>query len=228
MTRLAIRSYDCVISVSNRMAGELRRVTGVPNVVTIPSPIDVTRFVPRDKREARAELGFAGDRRKWILFNALNLKDPIKRFPLAKAAFEMANSRRGDLELRVAHDLPHAILPLYAAACDLILCTSETEGWPNSVKEALACNVPFVSTDVSDLGEIARQEPTCRVCAPDAGALAGGICDALETAGRAELRKYVAPMSLEATSDRLVGIYQSLVAGRRPASRSASAHVSVG
>ena len=50
----------------------------------------------------------------------------------------------------------------------------------------------------------------------------------VETAGGAELRKYVAPMSLEATSDRLVGIYQSLVAGRRPAARSASAHVIVG
>ena len=172
-------------------------------------------------------MGFAGDRRKWILFNALNLKNPIKRFPLAKAAFEMANARRGDLEMRVAHDLPHAMLPLYAAACDVILCTSETEGWPNSVKEALACNVPFVSTDVSDLREIARQEPTCRVCAPDAAALAGGICAALETAGSSELRKYVAPMSLEATSNRLVGIYESLVARRRP-SRSASAHVSVG
>ena len=99
MTRLAIRRYDCVISVSNRMAGELRRVTGVPNVVTIPSPIDVTRFVPRDKREARAELGFAGDQRKWILFNALNLNDPIKRFPLAKAAFEMANAKQYRLGL---------------------------------------------------------------------------------------------------------------------------------
>src|SRR2546425_970865 len=74
MTRLAIRRYDCVISVSNRMARELRRVTGVPNVVTLPSPVDMTRFIPRDKHAARAELGFAGNRRKWILFNALNLR----------------------------------------------------------------------------------------------------------------------------------------------------------
>ncbi len=64
MTRLAIRRYDCVLSVSDRMATELRRVARMPNVMTLPSPIDITRFVPRDKHEARAALGFSDHRRR--------------------------------------------------------------------------------------------------------------------------------------------------------------------
>ncbi|MEO8683026.1 MAG: glycosyltransferase, partial [Vicinamibacterales bacterium] len=88
MTRWSIGRYDCVLSVSNRMTAELRRFAS--RVETLPSPIDLTRFVPRDKAEARALLGHPGNSKKWVLFNALRLDDPIKRFPLAKAAFDLA------------------------------------------------------------------------------------------------------------------------------------------
>jgi glycosyltransferase involved in cell wall biosynthesis len=214
MTRLALGRYDCLLSVSNRMARELRRASPGARVETFPSPIDLARFVPRDRAEARAELGFPGNTETWILFNALKLDDPIKRYPLAQAAVELASARRAGLRLRVASDLPHAVLPLFAAACDLILCTSETEGWPNSVKEALACNVPFVATDISDLREIAEQEPSCRVCEADAVSLADGICEALEVTGPRDLRRHVVGMGLDVGSDRLVGIYASLLATR--------------
>jgi glycosyltransferase involved in cell wall biosynthesis len=121
----------------------------------------------------------------------------------------------GNLRLRVANDIPHASLPLFTAACDLILCTSETEGWPNSIKEALACNVPFVSTDVSDLDDIAREDGACKICPPDARALAKGICDALAWPNPPDVRKHVTKMSLDAVSDRLIGIYESLLSRRR-------------
>ena len=181
------------------------------NVATLPSPIDLERFVPRDKQEARALLGFPNNTEKWVLFNSLILDNPVKRLTLAKRAFELANSRCGNLRFRVANELPHAAVPLFTAACDLILCTSETEGWPNSVKEALACNVPFVSTDVSDLADIAQQDGTCRICPPDAQAIAQGICDALACPEPPNVRRHVARMSLDATSDRLIAIYDSVI-----------------
>jgi teichuronic acid biosynthesis glycosyltransferase TuaC len=215
MTRLAIGSYDCVVSTSRRLAAELMRFSPGAYVEALPSPIDLDRFVPRDKAEARALLGYPACKEKWVLFNALKLDDPIKRFPLAKAAFDLANARRGDLRFRIATDLPHASIPIFAAACDLILCTSETEGWPNSVKEALACNVPFVSTDVSDLRDIARQEPTCKICPADAKVIAESLCETLDAPEHPDLRKYVEGMSLDASSDRLIHIYESLLSRRR-------------
>jgi teichuronic acid biosynthesis glycosyltransferase TuaC len=212
MTRWSLGRYDCVLTVSRRVAADVKRFSPRSSVWTVPSPIDLNRFVPRDKKEARALLGFPDCTERWVLFNALNLDDPIKRFPLAKEAFELAKAKCGNLRLRVATDLPHSVLPLFTAACDVILCTSETEGWPNCVKEALACNVPFVSTDVSDLRDIARQEATCRICPADQVVLADNICDVLASQREPDLRRHVADMSLDSVSDRLVNIYESLLA----------------
>ncbi|MEA5409980.1 glycosyltransferase [Haloarculaceae archaeon H-GB2-1] len=39
-------------------------------------------------------------------------------------------------------------MPVWMNAADVLLLTSKREGFPNTVKEALACNLPVVSTDV--------------------------------------------------------------------------------
>lgn len=210
MTRRALPHYDALVTVSNRTAADVRAFAPDATIVRIPSPVAIDRFVPRDKREARSLLGFPQNNERWVLFNALNLDDPVKRFPLAKEAFAIANANCGNLRLRIATDLPHDELPLFTAACDVILCTSETEGWPNCVKEALACNVPFVSTDVSDLAEIARVEPSCRICPPDPRALADNICDVLATVDRADVRKYAASMSVDVLTNALLDVYENL------------------
>ena len=211
LTRASIGSYDCVTSVSNRISAELTAFAPDVRHEMLPSPIDLSRFIPWNKREARARLGFPDTDEKWVLFNSGNLRNPIKRFDLAKRAFDIAQGRHGRLRLRVATGLPHEEMPLFVAACDLIMCTSENEGWPNSIKEALACNVPFVTTDVGDLQDIASIEPSCRVCPADAEVLADNICDVLANHESPDLRTYVRDMSLDAVSDRLISIYESVL-----------------
>ena len=210
-TRAAIGSYDCVCTVSNRLAGEVSRLLPGVRTVVLPSPIDLATFTPRDKLETRAELGSPGCTDKWVLFNSVHLYSPIKRFALAKAAFDLAQTARGGLQLRLATNLPHAAMARFVAACDVILCTSESEGWPNSVKEALACNVPFVATDVSDLRVIAAQEPSCRVCAADPEVIAANLCEVLARPEPAGLRRHVEGMSVDAIADRLLATYQSVL-----------------
>jgi DNA-binding NarL/FixJ family response regulator len=74
--------------------------------------------------------------------------------------------------------------------------------------------VPFVSTDVSDLAEIARADPACRVCVATPEALADGISATLTAGAQAALRRHVEPMDLGALSRQLLNIYQSLRAAR--------------
>lgn len=63
----------------------------------------------------------------------------------------------------------------------IVLCTSTHEGWLNSIKEALACNVPVVLTDVSDLHLITDNEKDCRIYPPDAEIIVDNICDVLNS-----------------------------------------------
>jgi glycosyltransferase involved in cell wall biosynthesis len=209
-TRMAIGSYEGVISVSRRMAEQLQRAAPRAKLMTLPDPVDVKRFVPRDRKEAKALLGYPDCAEKWVLFNSQDLTNPIKRFPLAKQAFEIAQSKMGNLRLRVATNLPHESMPLFVAACDLILCTSDNEGWPNCVKESLSCGVPFVATDVSDLRDIAAREPGCRVCPPDPAVIAENICDVLQRPPPGNLRRYAETMSQEAIGKSIVSMYETV------------------
>jgi len=215
MTRWAIKRYDLTITVSNRMCLDLQQNFPKVSTIALPSPIDVDRFVPVDKERARHLLGFPNNKENWILFTALNPDNPIKRYSLARQAVDLANAKLGNVRMRVASGLAPSILPLFVAACDLILCTSDNEGWPNSVKEALACNLPFISTDVSDLREIADNESTCRICPPNVTVLAENICDVLSMPRTEDLRRHVIVMDVHTTSKRLLDLYSDLVSQNR-------------
>ena len=215
MTRLAVERYDLVITVSNRMVLDLRQKFPKVRFIAFPSPINLDGFVPVDKEQARLLLGFPNNKEKWILFTSENRNNPIKRYSLARQTVDLANAKLGNIRMRVASGLPHSEIPLFVAACDLILCTSVNEGWPNSVKEALACNVPFVSTDVSDLSIIASQEPSCRICPPDAAVLAENICDVISTQRPENLRRHVIEMDVRTISERLLDLYMDLVSRKR-------------
>ncbi len=211
MTRAAAGSFDRLLPVSQRIATELAAVTPGARIDVLPSPVDLARFTPRDRKAAKALLGFPVCDEKWVLFNANDPENPIKRFALAKSAFEIAHRRHGNLRLRLATGIPHDEMPLHVAACDLILCTSDNEGWPNSVKEALACDVPFVATDVSDLSAIAQEEAGCRVCAADPAEIADNICGVLAGPAPTGLRRHVEGMSVERNCDRLIAIYEDVI-----------------
>ena len=215
MTRLAIKRYDLVITVSNRIALDLQKKFPKVRYIALPSPVDVDRFVPVDKEQARLLLGFPNNKEKWVLFTSQYRNNPIKRYSLARQAVDLANAKLGNVRMRVASGLPHSQLPLFVTTCDLILCTSENEGWPNSIKEALACNIPFVSTDVSDLHDIADKEATCRICPPDATVLAENICDVLSTPRTENLRRHVIEMDVSTISERLLDLYKGLVLRKR-------------
>ncbi len=212
MTRIVINQYNAVFPVSNRIASEIKSLYPNCPLTVMPSPINLTHFVPYDKIKARAALGYPDNQEKWVLFTSVKTSNGLKRYALAKDAFDRANARIGNLRMRVATDIPHSDMPLFVAACDLILCTSEKEGWPNSIKEALACNVPFISTDVSDLAEIAKQEEICRICPPDPAIIANNIIDVLSSPDHEpDLRRHVLEMDLSSTSNKIVNTYKQML-----------------
>ena len=174
VTRLVAPHADAVIAVSSHLP---RLLPGGIRVWVIPSGIDLGVFRPVDRATARHSLGLSSSKRL-ILF-ASNPKRAEKRFDLAKAAVEMADTD-DDLELLVVADAPHTAMPSYLSACDALLLTSTHEGSPNAVREALACGLPVVSTDVGDVLEMFGRLDCCSVALDDSAAtLARCLTDVL-------------------------------------------------
>jgi glycosyltransferase involved in cell wall biosynthesis len=210
LSRRAVPRYDAILVVSERMRREVEPAARGRPVHVLPSGLNLDQFKPIDRAEARRALGEPDNKAPWVLFAALHLDKPAKRFPLARAAVELACKQRPEIELRIATGLPHDQIPLMAAACDALLLTSTHEGWPNVVKETLACNTPFVATDVADLRTIAEVEPTCHVAGDNPEALARALLDTLSRPRPDSLRRHAEPMDVRAITRRLLGIYEEL------------------
>ena len=202
MTRGSLGRFSAVLPVSKRLAKEIAQEVPESRISVMPSPIDLALWKPRM---------YATHVTRNVLFTANAPRDPIKRFSLCEQTIAIVKQNIGDVTLKIASGISHTDMPSFVAACDAVLCTSETEGWPNSVKEALACNVPFVSTDVSDLSKIADQENTCRISEPDPNSLARNLCEVLGSPRSPSLRRHVEHMDLKPSCERLIHIYKSLV-----------------
>jgi len=211
MTRLALRHADGVVCVSHRIASEVRTAIRDIPVCVASDPVDLDAFKSRDKTECRRTLGLDPDA-KYILFTTVSKSNPLKRFELAQAAVDKARERLPHVELLVASGFPHSEMPLLAAAADSALLTSVAEGWPNCIKEALACNVPFVATDVSDLKQIADADSRCRVVDATPQALGDALIRVLtDTRTRDGLSDHLANMSFEVYARQLRDFYQEVL-----------------
>ena len=139
----------------------------------IPCGVDLTVFEPKSKTEARRRLKLDLSR-KYVLF-PFSPTRRIKRFDLASAAVAKLAAEGLDIELLVASKSPNEEMPWYYSAADAMILCSNSEGSPTAVKEALACDLPVVSTDVGDVREIMDGIAGVEIAEQTAGALAGAL-----------------------------------------------------
>ena len=132
-----------IIVKSRDMAADLPM-----EVHVIPNGVDTELFVPMEKEMCRQRLGWK-EGAKHVLFPA-NPGRAEKGFPLAQKAVPFLGC---DVQLHVFENVEHKDTVYYYNAADAVLLTSQWEGSPNVIKEALACNCPLVSTDVGDVRE---------------------------------------------------------------------------
>ncbi len=178
----------------------------------IPSGIDMSKFKPVDRTKAQETIGWETDARH-ILF-PYSKKQEKKRYPVAKEIVEHVNKQfESRVTLQVVDDVPHEKMYLYYNAADALILPSLREGSPNTVKEAMACDVPVVSTDVGDVATRLGPVKNSYVCASDE-ALEDALVSVLETGERSDGRGYVQELSLERMGERLIEIYESVLEER--------------
>jgi len=216
MSQVAALGATRIVCVSRRLKGCLwwRR----DRVTVLASGVDTRLFRPTGRDEARVQLGWRQSSRV-ILFNAG--RDPRnKRLDLAQAAAAAARRALPGLELKVLDgSTDPARVPLLMNAADCLLVTSDAEGSPTVVQEALATNLPIVSVDTGDVAERLAGVRRTRLAARDPRALGEALVQLLRIPGRSDGRPKAEDLSLARIARSLMTIYRVVAApeGSRPA-----------
>ncbi len=126
-------------AVSREFSTLLRGAGTTRRVAVLPVGIDLDRFRPIPRREARERLGLDPDGR-YLLFPHDPAR-PLKRFDRAREA-------AADATLLTMGRVPPAEVPFWINAANAVLVPSQAEGFGLSVIEALACGVPAFGTPV--------------------------------------------------------------------------------
>lgn len=114
-----------------------------------------------------------------------------------------------DVELHAIHGVPHDRMPLYLNAADAVLLTSKSEGSPNAIKEALACNAPVVSTPVGDVPDLVDGVRNATVASTDE-ALVDALAAVLARGEPSDGRRKMTELSADRMGERIRAVYDSV------------------
>ena len=198
------RFADAVIVVSEEMR---QRVSGT----VIPCGVDLNQFRPYDRDEARARLGWPLD--KYLILFPFDPKRRLKRYDLAKAAVERLTEEGIGAELVTVFGVENREMPWHYSAADAMILCSDREGSPTSIKEALACDLPVVATDVGDVREILSGVAGTRLCTQEVSEIARNLREALSVPrnGRFERRAAMAKYNQALTVEKIIGVYNNVL-----------------
>ena len=199
-SRQACKEAKGIVVMSEKMkqllAPNLQNKTFV-----LPEGVDLAKFYPKDKQECRELLGWSKEESIVLFFDSGAY---VKNASLAKAAFQLLHAKEPKARLVEVKNVPHQELINYYNAADLLLLTSFHEGSNNSIKEALACNCPVVSTDAGDAKErLNGVTPSDCVEDYDAAMLAEKMTGILRNPQRSNGREKVESVSIEQIGKRL-------------------------
>jgi len=206
LKRFAAGRADFIILVSSRLAAVVPPGVGYE---IIPCGVDLGKFKPLDRRACRERLGIPSDAK--VVFFSGRAGAGYKRFSLAQATFDLVRRRAPGALLVTAGDIRYDDMPLYFNAADAVLQTSFCEASPAVVKEALACEVPVVSTDAGDTKEVVDGVPYCFVCRPDSSELADRVLDCIgQRAVGGRERLLAQRLGLDQVAARMIDVYRKL------------------
>jgi glycosyltransferase involved in cell wall biosynthesis len=234
--RQAFRGSRAIIVNSSQVQGYIEREYGAPRdrIAVVYNAIDLARFRPRDEpgggatAPCIATVGRLVAQKNPLLFvaaaAALRRQLPAARFmligdgPLRDAV--AAAVRAAGLDDCCALLGERTDVDALLRQADLFWLTSNWEGLPNAVIEAMACGLPVVSTDVGGAGELLRDG--CEgflVAAGDREALVARTLEILRepatygrmrAAARARAEHFGVAQMVEATQ----AVYERALAGR--------------
>ncbi len=243
MERLAARRADAVVVNSAAVGRFLTEAVGVPprKLRLVPNGVDLDAFRPRRDTDPDLRSELWGGEPVEVVGAVMSLTPKKNPALLLEAAARVTARRpstrfviagdgalRSDLESKIValrlqgkvrllglrRDVPDVL-----RALDLLALTSEREGCPNAVLEAMATGVPAVATDVGGTADLILDGVTGRLVPPaDPDALARALLEILSTPdlarrmGRSALDRARTEYGIHRMVERTERIYEDLLA----------------
>lgn len=101
------------------------------------------------------------------------------------------------------------------SACDVLIFPSFQEGSPNIIKQAMACGLPLVTTDVGDVRERLAGASGCLILPRVEAAFIDAIATLLEQRERTDARSRLHDLEPQAVARRVIGVYEDVLDRRR-------------
>lgn len=200
------------------------------------SGVDLRKFKPMDRRRKREEFMFNSEKIVMSIGRIAKVKSIdflIRSFSIVKQQIPEATLviiGRGDRKLQTELELlakelglrdilftgeiqPNKIPEILNCANVLALC-SISEGSPTVVREAIACGVPVVSTDVGDVRHVIKSPSICKIVERDENMFAKALIEFLNKdieQIKRECAKISAIFSLTNIFQEVIEVYKSLV-----------------
>lgn len=202
-TRAVLPFTALTTAVSREFSGNLPGAGTTRRVAVLPVGIDLERFRPIPRAEARARLGLDPEG-PYLLFPH-DPSRPLKRYDRAVEA-------AGDVRLLTLGGVAPEDVPYWVNAANAVLVPSEKEAFGLSVIEALACDVPAFATPAG-IHPVALGGIAGAYCARwDAQAWRTALRPHLEAADpRVAGRERARLFSADAMAERLVVAWRDLL-----------------
>lgn len=208
LSQIAALRAGRIVCVSRQLRERLWWRRGI--VIVLPSGVDPEVFRPEARSEVRRRLGWDDDQRV-VVFNAGH--DPAnKRVDLAREALRLTQGLLACVRMEVLDGATApARVPELLNAADCLLLTSDREGSPTVIQEALACNLPVISVDVGDTVERLLGVRRSTIVPREATAIARELARVLRVPSRSDGRRKVAEFSAPRIAGELCRMYRELV-----------------
>jgi len=197
-----LSAFNIFVSDKNRLKAKQKKKQAV-----IPCGVDIELFKPTSKQKARQILNYKQEDKLILFAGAFDNK--VKNAALAKAAvLHIQNANLIELKGYTREEVA-----LLMNVVDVALMTSFTEGSPQFIKEAMACNCPIVSVDVGDVKDVIENITGCYLVNYDENDIAEKLQKVFDFSGRTTGRQRIIELSLdtETVAKRILEIYNQII-----------------
>ena len=137
----------------------------------------------------------------------------LEKVNVDSGEFTLSSYDYGGIEVFEMKNMSRQQCVLLMSACDLFALPSKSEGSPQALKEAMACNCPILATDIADVKHLLGNLEGHYICTFDADNVEHQIKNAIAFNGRTKGRGRILELGLtnNQIANKIVNIYKTIL-----------------